>query len=527
VKFNQIDIESIAEFKQPDLEREIEQVKKLGITFGFHGESAAFGGREVPVKLDSAIEDDYIRSHERVIETLTQAGRIGGEYYLLHSSETEPFIMLGQHMQPSKLVDFWGRPLKELLEKNEKLLEWVIDTKREFVWEYTRVSPTELREENNVKEAVDRLLSERITNEQLAKLTEDQKKELREVVRKDYEDRVTRHLNDNIKIFVDRRDMAFGPERIAYYLIAKYMEIQKDPLWSSIVSSAVKFNLDAYPDKYSSEEKAIFMDSKKWTIDNKEFRERTEMWVPAVSAKYIWGHLNPDLNPDGKKYADPKKILSDKKMYFVLEPPMAPSGMENLMRLANPLHLYYLAKHVNFEYFRYAFDFEHVLGNYLEPEKVIDHMPEDGGKYLKVVHLGWPTAIQPAHMPIYLGSEQHQYLYRMLYMLRQKGFKCEGESGYLIYERGSANIQQSVVAIKLIVDNLNNDTDPKKLSLDFYGVGTGEVASLDRQLRAVDEHARDPLKDLLAIPEEEHTFLGRAAIGAGGSAEKWKKRELR
>ena len=117
VKFNQIDIESMAEFKEPNIQREIENVKRLGITFGFHGESGAFGGREVPVKLDSAIEDDYVRSHERIIETFTQAANLGGKYYLLHSSETLPFIMLGQRMQPSKLVDFWGRPLKGLLEK--------------------------------------------------------------------------------------------------------------------------------------------------------------------------------------------------------------------------------------------------------------------------------------------------------------------------------------------------------------------------------------------------------------------------
>ncbi|MCJ7511128.1 MAG: hypothetical protein MUP14_09640, partial [Dehalococcoidia bacterium] len=161
VRFNQIDIETISEFKQPDLEREIAQVKKLGISFGFHGESGAFGGRDVPVKLDSSIEDDYIRSHERFIETLTQAGNLGGKYYLLHSSETEPFIMLGQHMQPSKLVDFWGRPLKELLDKDEKLLEWVIDKKREFVWEYTHESPTQRWDEKNFEQSLESLLSEK------------------------------------------------------------------------------------------------------------------------------------------------------------------------------------------------------------------------------------------------------------------------------------------------------------------------------------------------------------------------------
>lgn len=535
VTFNQIDVESMAEFKQPDIEREIGNVKRLGITFGFHGESGAFGGREVPVKLDSAIEDDYVRSHERIMETFNRASELGGKYYLLHSSETEPFIVLGQHMQPSKLVDFWGRPLKNLLEPKgkegeekrivEELLKWVIASEREFVWEYTRLSPTELREERSVKIAVERRNAEKLINAQ----TEEEKQRIRSEGEKDYMKEIDDALRDNIKTFVDRRDMAFGPERIAYYLIAKYLELTKDQLWQDIVSTSVKFNLDAYPDKYSPEEKSILSNEENWTIDKKEFRERTEMWVPAVSAKYIWGHLDPvqTPKPDERKYNDPKKILAERKMYFVIESPMAPAGMENLMRLANPLQFYYLVKHTNFEYFRYAIDFEHVLGNYIDPEKMIEHMPEDGGAYLKVVHMGWPTAIQPAHMPIYVGSEQHQYLYRVLYKLRQKGFMCEKEDSYLIYERGSTPIQQSIIAMKLIVEHLNKNTDPEKLPVEFYGIGTGEMASMERQERVVDEHAREPLRGLLAIPEEEYTFLGQAAVSKPGGAEKWKKEELK
>jgi len=559
VKFNQIDIESMAEFKEPNIQREVDQVKRLGISFGFHGESGAFGGREVPVKLDSAIEDDYIRSHERVIETFTQAAKLGGKYYLLHSSETEPFIMLGQHMQPSKLVDFWGRPLKNLLEYKEKegeekrlaeeLMKWVIDSKREFVWEYTRISPTELSEERTVKEQADRILSDdssrwNLLNAGLTsdmdpitrqKLTEERRKELEkeiaelardmEAAREKWKERLKNYLEENIKTFVDRRDMAFGPERIAYYLIAKYMEFKKDPLWTDIVRASVKFNLDAYPDKYSPAERMTLANEEGWTIDNKEFRERTELWVPAVSAKYIWGHLNP---ADERRYADPKKILAKDKMYFVIETPMAAAGMENLMRMSNPVQFYYLVKHVSFEYFRYAFDAEHILGNYLDPMKVIEHLPEDGGAYLKVVHLGWPTAIQPAHMPIYVGSKQHQYLYEMLFNLRKKGFTCDKGDGYLIYERGSAPIQQSVIAMKLVLEFLEKDTDPKKLPTKFYGVAMGEMTSEERQGRVIDEHARDPLRGLLAIPEEEYTFLSRSAMAKpGGAAEKWKKEELR
>jgi hypothetical protein len=411
-----------------------------------------------------------------------------------------------------------------MLEKNEKMLEWVIDKEREFVWEYTHVSPKELWEPRNVRQRFERQLSQDIIIAERykgARLTEEEKKELIAPAEQKVKKDTIEYLKDSIKTFVDRRNMAFGPERIAYFIIAKYMEMTGDKLWKDIVSVSVKFNWD----ELNELEKEVLKNESNWTIDVKEFRERTELWVPAVSAKYLWGHINPD--PSQRRYEDPKKILSKGKMYFVIETPMTSPGLENLMRLANPLQFYYLVKYVNFEYFRYAIDFEHVLGNYIDPVKMIEHMPEDGGKYLKVLHMGWPTAIQPAHMPIYVGSKQHQYLYKVLWMLRQKGFTCKEGDGYLIYERGSAPIQQSIIAMKLIIKYLEKDTDPKKLPTEFFGVATGELASEERQMRAIDEHARDPLKGLLAIPEEEYTFLSRAATAKPGGAEKWKKEEAR
>jgi hypothetical protein len=35
------------------------------------------------------------------------------------------------------------------------------------------------------------------------------------------------------------------------------------------------------------------------------------------------------------------------------------------------------------------------------------------------------------------------------------------------------------------------------------------------------------LKGVIAVPEEEHTFLGGAAVAKPGGAEKWKKEELK
>ena len=41
------------------------------------------------------------------------------------------------------------------------------------------------------------------------------------------------------------------------------------------------------------------------------------------------------------------------------------------------------------------------------------------------------------------------------------------------------------------------------------------------------DHAWEPLKDLLEIPEEEWTFLSQTAIKKGKKPEAWKKGEFR
>ena len=115
VEFVQLDLESVAEFKDPDLKENMEKVKRLGITFGIHSETRAFGVEIA--ELDSAIDTDYKFGHERLKEILEQAGELGSKYLLIHSSESQPFLMLERHMQPASLVDFFGRPLAEFLKK--------------------------------------------------------------------------------------------------------------------------------------------------------------------------------------------------------------------------------------------------------------------------------------------------------------------------------------------------------------------------------------------------------------------------
>ena len=521
VTFTQVDVETMSEFKDPQIgiddETKLkawkEKVKGMNITMGFHGESAAMGGRETPIKLDSAIEDDYFRSHDRLMEVLMNAGRMGAKYYLLHSSESTPFIMLGKDFQPSVLVDIWGRPLADLVRGElgktgdpnvNWLWDWILD--QTIIWrELTRSGkvPREVANEeaNDYAVQVDVQTGGRV-------ITEADKQKMRALTMKQLEDRFYEHIKS--------RGLSYGPERFAYWIMAKWMEHYKDPLWVEIISEFKKRNDKLDP-----------------SIDNELFRDSEEglkVWVPAVAAKYLWGHFNPETCPtDGpRKGSDPKKFLEKYDMYFVIESPMAQAGMENLMRLSDPVHMCILAGVVNFKYFRVAIDFEHVLSNYINPQEMIARMREGDGNLVRVIHLGWPTPVIPAHMPIFVGSDQHRWIYQRLYELRQKGFAPgddKDDNRWLIYERGSENIEQSIVAMRLIVEFLKDNVAPDKLPLKFFGVEGANLLSEERQRTIIQQHARDPIEGLLVIPEEGHTLLGKAATEKG-VLEKWKKEEL-
>ncbi|MHA1859915.1 MAG: hypothetical protein ACTSVF_02320, partial [Candidatus Asgardarchaeia archaeon] len=326
-------------------------------------------------------------------------------------------------------------------------------------------------------------------------------------------ERFTNEFKERFKRDLNSSEPLYGAERIAYYIIAKWMEMNKDFLWETIV----KQNVEEYEER-NGEKLEV-------TMDNPKFREADnyQLWVPAVAAKYIWGHFNQEKCPTGAVFEDPKKILEENKLYFVIESPMGPPGHEKLNRLARPLHIHHLVKAIGSEWIRVAWDFEHILSCDIDVDEEIKRLPDDAGSLIKVIHLGWPTPIGPAHIPIPVGSEQQLILYTWLYELRKRGFK----DGYLIFERGAGKdpIGKSVQVMRWIKHELENDTPPEKLPDEFFGLPRSPLVA--RQRLIILEHAFDPLKGVLKVPEEEHTLLSTAAIRAGKRPEEWKKEELR
>ncbi len=552
VNFIQLDLESLAEFKEPDLVNNIKMIERMNVSFGVHSETAAFGIEMS--EPDSAIEIDYRMCHNRLWDVLESSGKINAKYVLIHSSESVPFALLGRHLQPAILVDVWGRNLKDFIEKeNMWIMDWLLP--KEGILDPDTDEKTEVRGKGTFvwTDILGRELSVRLKevfvdyeeSTEYHYLQENKKMTPEEIIKK-RKDRIRKELEMTFLSFVESRSHHYGPERYAYIVIAKWMEKNDDPLWKNIIESNIDF-LAKYENKPREkwiEDIGIKQVDGKWSLDDPKFRDEYRLWVPAVSAKYIWGHFNQDKCPDGNapfKDKDLKKVLKVKYngteyvMPLVLESPMAHRGTEEWLRLPNPLQMYYLAKEINesagFDAIVLAFDLEHMISIRVDPESVVQLLPEDGGKLVRVIHAGWPAPLAPAHLPIQLGSEQQFYLYRVYYKLKQKGFgKDAAINNFIIFERGGPEtFQESILSLRKIVDFLNKDIPPEKLveHPEFFGVSTGDVASYERQVETIKAHARDPLQGLLAVPEEAYTFLGRAATGKPGiSPEKWKKEEL-
>jgi sugar phosphate isomerase/epimerase len=475
VDFTQLDIESITEFKEPDLKKETEKIRNLGIRFGVHGESYAMGGGEKPMGLlDSAIETDYIHSHDRLMKHIEGCGMIGAEYVNVHPSETTPFLKLTMQLQPTKLVDPWGRSFKEFFEENPKLLDWVIEEDNDFLWEFLRTTAKSLIN-RNIQDRRDRYILREKKEPDMKKIEEEVKEEVK-------------------TFFVEQistPELAYGAEKAAYYIIAKWMMNNNDPLWKNMVGKK---------------------------ISDKDLRDEHAKWVPAVSAKYIYGHFKPK---DTKKFPDPLKVLEKNKLYFVFEAQMGTSGLEGLQRLVRPIDMIHLCEAIDSPWVVVCIDFEHILSQNLDPKKEVEEIPRGKGKFVKVLHLGFPTPHTPAHMPLDVGSREQLYLYEIIYELRQRGFK----EGFLIFERGAAARGTSLLAIKKIKEFLEKETPPGELPIEFYGMSE-EDFRVKKQQVAITDHALDPLKDVLTVPEEEFTFLSSEAVKKG-KREEWLRRRYR
>jgi len=311
-------------------------------------------------------------------------------------------------------------------------------------------------------------------------------------------------------------------EYVAYHVIAKMMYKNNDPLWKALLGSSDD------PDQIIEE--AIKHIGEKGTLT-----DVVKKLITAVAAKYIEGHLRTELEEYAMKVKIENKMqkmsvldyCKKHRMQIFIETNM-PGGYGEMTAGAPPgeLRIIKATDHVKIcqvidpDMLGYCLDFEHLITNYVDPEKEAEElMKTGGGKLIKCLHTNAPRPIVGAHAPIWSFSNDMFILYRFFYKLRKAGCK----NAYIIWEMGSHGVQESAIAFRNIVRELEKDTDPAKLPDEFFGIDKTFEA---QQMTAIREHAWDPLEGMLMIPEQKHTFLSRRALDQG-KAREWEKEKYR
>ena len=309
-----------------------------------------------------------------------------------------------------------------------------------------------------------------------------------------------------------RRHGSEAEEQVAYRIIAKYMWLTHDPLWIDIVG--MQYDPDQITWRNELGYEYYSKDKKSQDKNGPTLKILVERLITAVAAKYIQGHLFVKDERWSMKMDD-KEIPSHISVYdyckesnikIYIETAMPPQGQEGQLRIMSANEHVKLVKNLDKgKITSYCVDFEHLTVNYIYVDKDIETLADGDAKYITMVHINAPRPIMGAHSPIDKISHDMQIIYRWLYLMRQKGMK----NSYLIWEMGSYGVRESAVAFRKLMEELGKGTDPLHLPKEFYGI---DDMFEQQQWVNMKEHAYDPLKGLIANPEEDHGLLSTEAV---------------
>lgn len=523
IRFVQVDLETVAEFYEPEIEDQIRRMKeKLGMFAGLHGEIGEL------MALDSAEKRIWDQTHRRLCQTVRFAAKYGFFYVNIHFSNKQLISFTeAQHRTQGffyPVVDPYGRGLQNIVKDNPKIYEeaskHVSDhVQRSRTWniEVDKLLKNKMKElPRQVDEEYNRYLQDH------PGLTEEAKKSVKHSIEEQIIERIHQSVRRDIqsdefkfKVWLNLDDKEAERYQLedgewgAYHLVAHWLKEKSDPLWSNIAKGANPESL--------------------------YFDEENE-FCAAVASKYIEGHLTLKDNKANRDFLEGMSIkewCEKNGLYLLLENPESGEGAEGLYRLFDPRHFYYTIKQINSPRVMITIDFEHMVSQQINPDKLIPELPNDFGKMILLFHLGQAVPYGgTAHIPIARGSLAQEQIYRWLYEFKKKGWK----SGYIMFERGGGRTGQgrlpnevfedSVQALRQIVIYLDKGIEPYKLPPEFFGISAANTSVYARQLVTMREHAWDPLEGLLSVPEEKHGFLSKSAVDKGKGQE-WEKRKFR
>ncbi len=399
--------------------------------------------------------------------------------------------------------------------------------------------------------------NERMTGEESEELSKNTNIEFKKFMREEVE----KHLQKGGDWFRVERA---GTLEYAYRIMAHYLFFIKDKIWQDMIEM-YKNEFEENPIlKYNPEddrwlEKALveleeMSDSKRQlVITFKEF------YYGVVGAKFLQGHLEELVNwiegelPDVIKREveltepNPNKIEEQqKKLQKVLDelcvaienPDSRNPEHGGRYLLWRPKQIYLAIKNIreslkeksrtHWDKIFMLVDFEHIATQGVDPYQELTEMRDnpltkDFAKLVKTVHSGVPTPLH-SHKPI--SAEDREIVYRLLWLLKESGLGSETLT-YLIFERGGfkSPFAGSVRALKLFAKLMKDNVPPDQVPEAFYVVPKPQNVAREKVI--IFEHAFDPIKGLLKLPEEEYTILGTGALKAGKRPEEWKKEELK
>ncbi|MCX6815793.1 MAG: hypothetical protein NT120_02995 [Candidatus Aenigmarchaeota archaeon] len=533
VTFNQIDMETVAEFLEPRVKENVKRIQKeLGLKIGMHAEIGSMSA------LESGERRIWDEAHKRLVLAVKNATEMNIVYINFHTSSTgllqfneariRPFGFQYQVVAPN------GRPFYEFADKSEGAIEYIKQIitgghMRDMIAREPhfreKLKALAKRYDDLLKKRIDEAIRKLESSPDYKSLPPEQRRQVKENasmqvsrdVNQEFEQEERKLAGNADELYDSWKHSDFGQyvmeagEIDAYMTVASDMHKNGDMLWTNIVGSKSA---------------------------GKAYIEEEHAFNAAVASAYIIGHLTVKNNKYNRDILDGMSVLefvSKKGLILCFELPEVERREdqgEGLYRLFHPKHTQWFVRKLNSPFVRLCIDFEHMLAQNLDPSKVLPELPNDFGKLVYLFHLGEPKPYWGmAHIPIPLGSHAQEIIYEWLYIMRQKGFK----NGVLIFERGGGRaggrttfevFELSVLALKNMAKYLEQNIKPDELPLDFYGISEKNEAVYARELVTVKEHAWDPLEGVLSIPEEKHTFLSGAAI-AKNKGQEWEKRKFR
>jgi sugar phosphate isomerase/epimerase len=351
-----------------------------------------------------------------------------------------------------------------------------------------------------------------------------------------------------------------------YYIMAHYLYYKNDLIWQRM-ADMYKGVIDRYrtveyrrmggekftyhPGGNPGKSPDYWLDAAWEYAESTNDREFKEFFYAVCAAKFMEGHMKKllkwmeddkrgliaylkDQVSDDKEKKELKEIAKNLKITIEI-PDARDATYAGLYTICRIKQIYAAVKAIRDslkdrggEKIYMLVDFEHIATQGFDPldeTKDLAESAPDAGEYILSLHVTKPGPLHH-HLQVDIGDID---VYKLLYNLRTAGLG-KHHTTYLIYERGGEKdpFKQSVIAIRLMVDQLLQETKPEELvgKPEFFGMKGPALSTEERQRTIIAEHAEDPIEGLVVIPEEEYTFLSKAAKEKG-AGDKWKKEELR